>query len=297
MGMVFPSKPTTSRLLSGGVQVDCYGMRNDADSGRRFNYAINGFQSGAWFVRFLKRQMATRYRDLNRLYVPNCTAFNAKVWDEDEFDENPWPTGYLQDNAVGWPQEIWGGKVVAGVRTEPGSAVWLSLGDCPAIILYLVEEGVVTAMVVVHGGRWELFNLKNRRRRSVVPEALRFLTRGRVELLPCVHAGIFCSIAGRHFPHPTDDHRYPLNKELIDEIVACHLPNQPEVLSGEDPNKGLISLPHVIMSQMEAHGVNIDQIFWDQVDTYADKDKEGRFLWPSNKRGDSARLGVMAYIK
>jgi len=148
-----------SHLLTGGVAVDCYGYERT-----RFDYAINGFQSGSWLVRFLRRQTATKYRDLNRLYVPNCTTFNAKVWDADQDEKDPWPKGYLQENILGCPQEIWGGKVVAGVRVAPGSAVWLSLGDCPAIILSLVQCGVVTAMVATHGGRWELFNLKDRRR-------------------------------------------------------------------------------------------------------------------------------------
>ncbi|MDP3955732.1 MAG: laccase domain-containing protein [bacterium] len=238
-------------------------------------------------------------RSVRALYVPDCTTFNARVESLTSEPHRVWKTSATTKP----PGRIFYGQLVDGVTVASrGEGVWISVGDCPVIVVADPEK---KRFVAAHAGRDSVIDRQriltgktDRKHEGITQAAIDALIGTETKRIKKLYAGVFCSVGARHFCHSLDHEVYGRqNAMILMDILHKHGAREPEVLIGSS-HSGFINLPILIRSQLLSAGVPAAQILLDGTDTFDDRRSiDRKHLWWSNVRGDKGRNGVLVYFR
>src|SRR3989344_5073355 len=214
------------------------------------------------------------------LYAPDCTTFNARVLPADAM-----PRSRAESLSSGRHIAVSSGIQVDENEIRPREALFIATADCPTVCIYDPRTG---KLVAAHAGRASLIDEKaldggdEREPRSVIDAALAlFEARSRLQVF------VTCGIRSTNFYHPTDDAKYgDKNRRLLEHIRSSWgLECTPSALQ-----VGRISLQLIIRAQCIKNGVSPDNIAWDFIDTFDDRDEWHAYRWWSHRRDGAAGL-------
>lgn len=220
---------------------------------------------------------------LRNIYAPRPTRFNPVVCASRDLQES---ITLRQSRAV-----IWCGYNADGTMLEKkGDAFLMNTADCPTIITHDPENGLI---IVAHAGRdsliegGEISNKQPRVHKTVICAIAR--CHGH-EAMHRVRVWIVCGIQSKHFGHPWNHAQYgAVNKAMIEDVIE----RWGRVCVTGELSLGRISLYEIIRSQFLNLNVPSENIAYDGIDTFGDKDEQGKSCWWSNRRGDYMRNGVL----
>ncbi len=200
---------------------------------------------------------------VKRVFVPDCTEFNALVARKKHF--------LYTIHSVGGSKV----SVLHGVRAEgsfldqSGDACAISTGDCPALVM-LFPDG---EMFVGHAGLGSVVNLariknekgNNRDHESVIDQVFR-VWKGSDRSQ--IKAFVVCGIQAQSYKHPLKCPIYgERNKKLTQYIIdtygkECILSHNPG-----DKELGMINIFKIIRAQLDRYGVLPGNVTHDNVNT------------------------------
>lgn len=178
--------------------------------------------------------------------------------------------------------EVLSGAMVDGLYAlESGRAFWMRTGDCPTIVV-VYPSGKMAAL---HAGR-----------RSLLPDGWQS---GRLSVIqnlsqrmPLDGARVYlvCGVGPKSYPVPDDHPTYGASNAALRHDVAKRWGRECVRETDTGPSLSLIDIAR---AQLMSCGVAEDNIHWDGIDTVADRDAEGNFVWASTVRGDRERNHVL----
>lgn len=241
-----------------GLKVSLWGLPSGLGAARIMDTSTREWMAG--YARTL---------GVEAVFAINGEECNTRVVraDGEHFPSHAW----FEDRRV----EVFSGAQVDGIYAlERNQAFWMRSADCLAIAA-VYPSG---KMAVVHAGR-----------RSLLPEGWQAGNRLSVvqrlnERMPLegARAYLVCGVGPESYPVPDDHPTYgPKNAEFRRRVAARWGP-----ASIRETNLGpSLSLVDVARSQLISCGISKGDIHWDGIDTVADVDDEGNFVWGSTVRG------------
>lgn len=218
---------------------------------------------------------------VEKVYVPSASAFTGELSDPSDFHEE---------------LDIGGIKFLNGCKTEGlviplNSAIILRTADCPTIVYHDIQNDI---LIVAHAGLGSVVDLKRiltgvspRHDESVVDNMIRY-----TEDTEDREVHIVCGISYENFIYSLSD---PTYKENNLKILSALLKYNNAIPLGID--HGGISIHGIIMDQFISHGITIDEINLDYVDTFSNPALWSHRQMVVNEEKDYGRNAVLVIHK
>jgi copper oxidase (laccase) domain-containing protein len=219
---------------------------------------------------------------INKLYVPDSSCFTGKLDNPNEF------TFKKEINGISFFNE----KETEGIIVPKQSALLLTTGDCPSIIMHDSEQNIIagahSGLASVVDKQRLITGKKSRETEGVIHDICQ-----KFSGLNDLDVMILCGISYQNFTYSIDDPENgevnkKLLKGLINEYGLCAVP--------KGLKHGGINIPYLIKIILYENGMdNLDKIVEDGIDTYTNLNywSHRRFKSQNDPNAINGRNGIL----